>query len=69
MRSFLRPNLDRRGRLVRGLIGAALLGAAAVAWSEARWLAGLLGAGGVFSLYEAARGWCLARACGVKTRV
>jgi hypothetical protein len=27
-----------------------------------------LAAGGVFCLFEALRGWCVARACGLKTR-
>jgi hypothetical protein len=27
-----------------------------------------LAAGGVFCLFEALRGWCAARACGLKTR-
>jgi len=25
--------------------------------------------GGVFSLYEAVRGWCIMRACGIKTKI
>jgi hypothetical protein len=32
------------------------------------WLAVLLAMAGVFGLFEALRGWCLMRACGVKTK-
>ena len=31
------------------------------------WLSGVLTGVGVFVLFEALRGWCVLRACGVKT--
>jgi len=68
MKPFFTPNIDRRGRAVRGLIGLALLVAAAVTFRESVWLSALLALGGGFSLFEASRGWCLARACGIKTK-
>lgn len=68
MRRYLVPNLDAKGRLVRGLMGLALLAGAVYCLGESLWLAALLGAAGVFGLFEALRGWCLARACGIKTR-
>lgn len=67
-------NIDRRGRLIRGVAGA-LTALAGVAWLLlARPLTpwgGILGAGlilaGGFMLFEAARGWCAARAMGLRT--
>ena len=69
MKQFFARNIDGKGRLVRGLIGIALLVGAAFSLSQAVWLAALLAAAGVFGLFEAARGWCLARACGIKTKL
>jgi hypothetical protein len=69
MERFFAPNLDRKGRIVRGLIGLALLAAAVFSFGESVWLAVGLATAGVFGLIEAFRGWCLARACGIKTRL
>jgi hypothetical protein len=33
------------------------------------WLGLVFVIAGLFAIYEALRGWCLARACGIKTRV
>jgi hypothetical protein len=52
---------------MRAVIGVACLG---MAWNEvaANWPTGLvLGLAGLFALFEAHRGWCLGRACGLKT--
>lgn len=68
MKRLLTPNIDRKGRIVRGLMGLALLAGAAVCFSESLWLGALLAAAGLFGLFEALRGWCLARACRLKTR-
>jgi len=71
-------NIDQRGRRYRYRIGFVLtaLGVALglLAWlllsGKSPWLAsGLLLAGGLFSLFEANRGWCAARALGFKTRL
>jgi hypothetical protein len=68
MKTLFQPNIGKTGRLLRAGIGLVLLALAAVAW---RWHevagAGLVAAG-VFCLFEAARGWCIARACGLKTK-
>ena len=69
MKRFFAPNIDRTGRLVRGLMGVALLGGALFTYDQSVWLAVLLAAAGVFGLFEAFRGWCLARACGIKTKL
>ncbi|MCX6876743.1 MAG: DUF2892 domain-containing protein [Verrucomicrobia bacterium] len=65
MKSFFSRNIDQRGRVVRGLLGVALLLAAY--GCQPVWLSGMLTGAGVFGLFEALRGWCLLRACGVKT--
>ncbi len=66
--SFLRPNLDNKGRIIRG-IGALVLGVAAVVtWPHSRTAGIALTGSAVFVAFEAARGWCIARACGVKTK-
>ena len=70
MRSFFARNLSNTGRLVRGLGALALLIAAGFAFlgSGSIWLGVALGVSGVFVLFEALRGWCVLRACGLKTR-
>lgn len=70
MPRFFAPNLDRRGRWVRAVWGLLVLGAGlALLWGEGwRFWAGLgLIALGLLGLVEAWRGWCLVRACGLKT--
>ena len=69
MKRFWAPNLERKGRLVRGLSALALRGAAAMVAGNSIWMAGVFAAAGVFSLIEALRGWCVLRACGLKTRL
>ena len=62
MKRFLASNINRKGRLVRGLMGLALLVGAAFCFGTSLWLGALLAAAGLFGLFEALRGWCLARA-------
>ena len=68
MKRFFSRNIDGKGRLVRGVLGLVLLVGAVFSRSQSVWLAALLAAAGVFCLLEALRGWCLARACGIKTK-
>jgi hypothetical protein len=69
MTQFLKPNIDGKGRLVR-LVGALLLFAGAgFAFTVSIWLVLALAAAGAFVLFEALRGWCVLRACGIKTRL
>ncbi len=70
MKSFWSPNLQPAGRRARAGIGALLLAGAAVAFFVSPWWVGtLLLVGAAFVLFEAARGWCLLRACGLKTKL
>ena len=67
--SFFSPNLSRGGRFLRGA-GSAVLGiAAALTWPHST-LAGIALAGSaLFVGIEALRGWCVLRACGIRTRI
>ncbi|HXJ60754.1 MAG TPA: YgaP-like transmembrane domain [Verrucomicrobiae bacterium] len=69
MKSFFRPNIDSKGRLVRGFLALALLVGAAFGFSVSVWLGVGLVAAGVFVAFEALRGWCAVRACGIKTKL
>jgi hypothetical protein len=65
---ILRPNLDRKGRTMRAL-GAFALGAGAIVTWPYSYAAGIaLSASSAFVAFEAARGWCVFRACSLKTR-
>ena len=67
--SFFRPNLETKGRIVRGVGALALALAGAVMLFKIMILGLVLLASAAFVLYEALRGWCVMRACGIKTRI
>jgi hypothetical protein len=69
MGKFFAPNIDRLGRIVRAVWGFALIIGGLLLWNRSGWSCFLLVAFGVFALYEAARGWCVMRACGIKTKL
>ena len=69
MGNFFARNIDRTGRIVRAAGGVALIIAGVLLSGRSGWVCFLLVAGGAFALYEAARGWCLMRACGIKTKL
>jgi hypothetical protein len=69
MSKFFAPNLERAGRIVRAVGGLALLAGGVVALFYIWWLGLILLASAAFVLFEAARGWCFFRACGIKTRL
>jgi hypothetical protein len=66
---FFSRNIDHRGRLVRGACALALLIGAGFGFFASVWLGLVLAAAGLFALFEALRGWCVLRACGLKTRL
>ncbi len=69
MKKFFLPNLETRGRLVRGAGGSVLV-AGGVALCGVNLLAAvILIVSGGFMLFEAVRGWCVMRACGIKTKL
>ena len=69
MRNFLVPNITFGGRIVRAIWGILLIVLAIALFSRSRLACFLLAAAGAFALFEAARGWCVVRACGIKTRM
>jgi Protein of unknown function (DUF2892) len=64
--SFFKQNIDRVGRLVRGACGLCCLGGAVFLLDNTIAAVALAGSG-LFMLFEAFKGWCVARACGLKT--
>ncbi len=69
MKRFFQPNINHRGRIARGVIGCLCL-IAGIITVDFQFAVGLIFvAAGLFALFEALRGWCLARACGIKTKV
>lgn len=69
MSNFFRPNLKRTGRIARGVIGTLCLVAGIVVAGDVSLWGLILVAAGLFAIYEALSGWCIARACGIKTKV
>ena len=69
MRNFFARNIDSRGRIVRAVWGLALIVAGFLVLARSRWICAALVAAGAFAIYEAVRGWCLMRACGIKTKL
>jgi hypothetical protein len=63
----MKPNIDRRGRMARGGLGVLFLLAAGCLAPYAGLLALVFLLIGVFTIFEAYRGWCAVRACGIKT--
>ena len=69
MAKLFRRNIDGRGRLVRGVLAGVLILGGLYAATDLLWLGIVLLASGGFVLFEALRGWCVMRACGIKTRL
>jgi hypothetical protein len=66
---FFKPNIKRQGRIARGVIGALCLVAGIIVAGDVSLWGLILVVAGLFAIYEALSGWCLARACGVKTKI
>lgn len=69
MSQFFRPNIKRHGRIARGVIGSLFLIAGIITVDYVLWLGLVLVAAGLFAIGEAVGGWCLVRACGVRTKI
>ena len=69
MTRFFRPNLDYRGRMARGVIGALCLIAGIIVAGDFTLWGLVLVVAGLFAIFESIRGWCLLRAFGIRTRV
>ena len=67
--SFWRPNIDTRGRIIRGIMSVILVTGAYFAHRRGvEWLAIILTISALVGVVEVARGWCVLRACKIKTR-
>lgn len=69
MRRFFARNLEFQGRLVRGVLGAILLITGIIMADFELWICIVLVVSGLFAIFEAVRGWCFARACGIRTKL
>jgi membrane protein implicated in regulation of membrane protease activity len=69
MNRFFSRNLDFRGRMARGVIGTiCLIAGIVIAGDFLLWLGLIFVVAGLFAIFESLRGWCIARACGIKTK-
>jgi hypothetical protein len=66
---FFQPNIKRQGRIARGVIGTLGLIAGIILVDFVLWLGLIFVVAGLFAIYEALSGWCVARACGIKTKI
>ena len=69
MNRFFQPNLSHRGRMARGVIGALCLIAGIIVAGDYTLWGLILVVAGLFAIFESIRGWCLLRACGLKTKL
>ena len=69
MSRFFKPNIDHRGRIARGVIGSICLICGIITVDFVLWAGLILVVAGLFAIYEAIQGWCLARACGIRTKM
>ena len=69
MAKWFAPNLSTKGRVMRALAGIITVLGGVWGWLYVSdWLGGAVILLGAFVLFEAVRGWCIVRACGIKTR-
>jgi hypothetical protein len=70
VKRFFDPNIETKGRVMRAVTALLLFIASGVAFFRSTaWLGIALGLIGVFVAFEAVRGWCFLRACGIKTKL
>jgi len=69
MKPFFKPNLDRHGRMARGVIGSLCLIAGIITVDFVLWFGLLLVTAGLFAIFEALSKWCVLRACGIRTKL
>jgi hypothetical protein len=69
MSQFFRRNIKRHGRIARGVTGSISLIAGIITVDYLLWLGLLFVVAGLFAISEALSGWCVVRACGLKTKI
>jgi hypothetical protein len=65
---FFNRNIGFAGRLARGILGTVLLIGGIIAADFTLWACLPLVIAGLFCIFEAVRGWCLLRACGLRAK-
>lgn len=68
MKRFFSRNIGFGGRLARGVIGTIFLITGIIMADFELWVCLLLVGLGLFAIFEALGGWCLVRACGLRTK-
>ena len=69
MAGFFKRNISFQGRIARGITGSILLIIGIILADETLWASIPLVVIGLFCMFEAVRGWCFLRACGVRTKL
>ena len=69
MKKFFSRNITSAGRWMRAAVALLLLIGGLIAVRQIVWLGVVLFVSAGFVLFEAARGWCFLRACGIKTKL
>jgi hypothetical protein len=69
MKRFFSRNIDRKGRIARATTSVLFFIGAAFAFRVSLVLGIVLAVAGAFTMFEALRGWCVMRACGIKTKL
>lgn len=69
MKKFFAPNITRAGRIARAIFAMLLLIGGILAMRQIIGLGVLLLISSAFVFFEAVRGWCVMRACGIKTKM
>lgn len=69
MARFFDRNISFQGRMARGITGAIILIAGIILADFTLWAAIPLVVIGLFCIFEAVRGWCFLRACGIRTKL
>jgi hypothetical protein len=68
MNRFFSRNIGFQGRIARGVLGAMLLITGIIMADVRLWVCLILVGAGLFVIFEAVRGWCVARACRIRKR-
>jgi hypothetical protein len=69
MKTLFVPNLQSEGRWARAVVALVLGGLGAIVIPISRRLGLILFLAAIFTVFEAVRGWCVLRACGIRTQV
>jgi hypothetical protein len=66
---MLEKNINLTGRVVRLALGIILLAVVWIIYAQTGYISFGITLVGLFCVFQAAAGWCVARACGVKTKL